>query len=318
MPSSEITVEIAEHPATRAWREFAGGRARPGRIETLKDGSKSAVYRLTGIEGHDAVIAKRCETEGARIERTVYRDVLPGLPLPSLRFYGWIEDGSEFCWLFLEDSGGEPHLLETAKDRGLAARWLARLHLSAATLAQAPGLPGRDAAFYQEQLERARRAMRQSQANRLLAQADRVVLGSVLRACDELEARWQQVADRCARIPRTLVHGDFHSKNLHVRRGAAGLQFFPLDWEYAGWGPPAVDLPEVDLEEYHQAWAEGRCGLDLAAVRRIAGAGVIFQWVAAVNWAATHLPCPYIERGMRRLRSYEAEIPRILARAGRA
>src|SRR5947208_11232788 len=101
-----------EHPAARAWRELRPGRDTPGRIETLHGRQSKAwkrtVYRLAGVgPAGSAVIAKRCLAAQAAPERTLYEEVLPHLPVPVLRYYGFLgEPDGHFCWLFLEDAGG--------------------------------------------------------------------------------------------------------------------------------------------------------------------------------------------------------------------
>src|SRR2546430_12846929 len=55
-----------------------------------------------------SVIAKwsqRSQRAHALIERTVYEEILPGLSVPSLHYYGFLEDSDvDRCWLFLERS----------------------------------------------------------------------------------------------------------------------------------------------------------------------------------------------------------------------
>src|SRR5207249_2967323 len=102
--SRRTTVE--DHPAARAWQEPQPGRGEPASVETLKEAKKSAVYRLNGVwPGGAAIIAKRCVARTAAIERAIYEDILPHLPITALRYYGWTQHDGEFCWLFLEDAG---------------------------------------------------------------------------------------------------------------------------------------------------------------------------------------------------------------------
>ena len=317
MSEMAAAAEIAVHPAIRAWRRLTGTAGRADRVDALKNEEKSAVYRLVGIGGGESLIAKRCEPQCARIERIVYEDVLPCLPLPSLRYYGSLDEG-DICWLFLEDSQGVECLLDDADNQALAASWLANLHAAAAKVPKPPDFPGRGPADYLAELRAAQQTIRNSMGNPLLATDDSSVLESILRAGDALCQSWNRVADFCAEAPSTLVHCDFHGKNLHLRPGLLGPELVPLDWEYAGWGPPAVDLPEVDLRQYHRAIAHAWPSLSFPALQSIAEAGAVFQWVSAVNWAATHLPSRYVEKGMCRMRCYEAGIPQILmAAAGR-
>src|SRR5438477_12942104 len=105
--------DLHEHPATLAWRQFAPRYRQPGQISILKNRGHSRVYRLEAAgPGGAAVVAKQCEPVTAAIERAIYAEILPTLPVTSLRLYGWLsegwlsEDGDRAndapCWLFLE------------------------------------------------------------------------------------------------------------------------------------------------------------------------------------------------------------------------
>ena len=138
-----------EHPAIRAWNELQPQRIAPHKIETLHKGKKSAVYRLEGLGPHgSAVIAKRCRKKTAAIERTVYEEVLPHFPAPTLHYYGCVvEEEDDFWWLFLEDAGGEPYAARLEEHRVLAAHWLGLLHLTAARLPVQARLPARGSGY---------------------------------------------------------------------------------------------------------------------------------------------------------------------------
>src|SRR6266566_5231227 len=83
---------IEEHPAVQAWSRL-GERVEPEAVEELKLKRKSAVFRLHGV-GPDgsAVIVKRCSRPTALIERMLHEECLPGLGIPALRFYVYLED----------------------------------------------------------------------------------------------------------------------------------------------------------------------------------------------------------------------------------
>ena len=113
-----------EHPALAAWLAAGAHRARPSDIECLKDGRKSSVYRLTGAGPRGGgVVAKRCLRESALVERAVYERVLPSLQLTRPEYFGLGDDpDDEYCWLFLEDAGGQAFVHGDAGQRRLAAR----------------------------------------------------------------------------------------------------------------------------------------------------------------------------------------------------
>jgi hypothetical protein len=109
----------------RAWRKLTNRPVGPKSIEIIQEpvrrteeiyctASKPFVYRLTGVgpDGSD-VIAKRYECATASTEWAIYQDVLPYLPVSTLRYYGRVaDDDPQFCWLFLEDAGEEPLFAE--------------------------------------------------------------------------------------------------------------------------------------------------------------------------------------------------------------
>src|SRR5437867_9894428 len=103
-----LPANLAEHRAVKAWSQLEPERIEPETIEVLRlTRKKSAVYRMTGVGPNDAaVVAKRCRTMTASVERVIYETVLSRLSLPALGCYGFVpEPGGEFCWLFLEEVG---------------------------------------------------------------------------------------------------------------------------------------------------------------------------------------------------------------------
>src|SRR2546423_531351 len=106
-----LTENLLEHPAVRAWSQLSCERVAPDSIQVLKRKQKSAAYRLVGARPNGtAIIAKRCQTATARVERAIYESFLPQMPLPALACRGFVpEPEGEFCWLFLDDAGGDEY-----------------------------------------------------------------------------------------------------------------------------------------------------------------------------------------------------------------
>src|SRR5256886_7050263 len=104
---------------------------------------KSNVYRLEGVgQAGSAVIAKRCRTAVAQVERTVYEDILAGLPVASLRYYGFVDEpDAAFGWLFMEEAGGADYSNLLPEHRARAGRWLGLLHAAAAGVGARGRLP---------------------------------------------------------------------------------------------------------------------------------------------------------------------------------
>src|SRR6266568_671198 len=149
---------LAEHPAVQAWSRLGPDRVQPEAVEALKLKRKSAVYRLSGV-GPDgcAIVAKKCLRRTALIERVLHEEYLPGLAVPALRFYGFVDQAaSEFCWLFLEDASAERYSLENSDHRVLAGHWLATVQAAAVAEKLVNHLPRRGPEHYLDCLRKSR------------------------------------------------------------------------------------------------------------------------------------------------------------------
>src|SRR5205807_9046815 len=178
-------------------------------------------------------------------ERTVYEEILPSLKVPSLRYYGFLEEpGGTFCWTFLEEASGAQYSSLLGVNREQAARWLGMLHTSAAEVAAAARLPDAGPTRYQEFARAAREAIPRQFGNPVLTADDVEYLENVLLGVAELEARWGDIDELCSSAPATLVHGDFNGKNIRLGSAGGGSIFLVFDWEEAGWGVPAIDLAQ--------------------------------------------------------------------------
>ncbi len=313
-------VEIAasaEHRAVVAWRTVKSASALPKTILQLKDG-KSAVYRLVGVgQAHSDVIAKRCEASTGVVERTVYEDILPRLPVSGVRYFGAAEeDGGEFIWLFLEDAGDEGYSPAADEHRSLIGRWLAFAHTAATALQPAVQLPERGLEYQKEVLRRAREIVSESRGNPVLAADDARLLEKVLCHSAAMESHWEEIETICDAMPRTLVHGGFDPKNVRVRRSTSGPELLPFDWEAAGWGVPAADLSRADIVAYLST-IDGRWPrLDRRAVERLANVGKMFRCFAAIPGEESNLIGPWQRRALEKLRFYDSLLSEATRDAG--
>src|SRR5262245_2176015 len=295
-PIAILQADLGAHPAVRAWTSLRAGRSAPETLHVLRERRKSSLYRLLGVgAGGSAVIAKRGRSSRAAVERTVYEEALPFLPVTAPRYYGCVPDeaGPEYLWLFLEDVGMEKYSKSSDEHLALAGRWLGEMHAAATRLAATTRLPERlpagGPARYLEHLRSGRRNLLAGLDNPFLAGEEADVLREILRLHDRLEDVWSRVEASCEGLPPTLVHNDFRPKNAYVRSGPLGLQLFPIDWETAGWGQRAADLTRVDLAAYMSALGEGSPDLDLGAVPRMAKVGQILRFLAAIHWESPQL-----------------------------
>lgn len=302
-----------EHPAARAWRRLGRSDAGLTRVECLWQVKRSQVYRLRGIGPSGSLVAKRTSRAIAAIELCIYQQALPRLPLRSLGFEGSLEEPDAW-WLFLEDAGSERAAGPEA--RRLLTDWLAGLHTSAAGVAAELPLPDRGAAYHRERLREARGFLLGSLGNPILAPADRWVLRALAEGMLRLDASWGEIEALCARMPRTLVHGDLIPKNLHLRRTAGAAELLVLDWEMAGVGPVAVDLLDVDAARYAALVAKSWPEVTPERVARWQRCGRLLRSIVATRWEGPQLATPWIERTMACLRIYRRELEESLSSLG--
>jgi len=291
-----------EHPAMQAWRQLYSKRSKPNFIEVLSEGRKSCVFRLDGVgPGGTAIIAKRSKAGEARLEQTIHEEILPDLPIPSLTFYGAVDEPETgFRWLFLEDAENADFGYFSEQHRKLAARWLGLMHVSAERVLAVSRLPDRGPQYYLDHLHSSLRIIEGNRGDPALHSQDREVLDSILSLGRFLESRWMRVVELCRRYPRTLVHCDFVRKNLRVRSATSGVNLVVFDWEMAGYGIPAPDiaeasgrgvprritgsLPDLDLVDYWEVVRESWPHLDLRAMTALAELGAVFRSLLAISW----------------------------------
>jgi hypothetical protein len=336
-----MRTDVLEHPAVKAWIKLQPDRVGPERLEIL-DKQKRAwlrfqsdwletesieslqerkfVYRIKGVGSKgSAVIAKKCEQIAGITERTIYEEILFRLPVPTPRYYGFVEEpDGEFCWLFLEDAGTEqcsPHIRE---HRALAARWLGLMHTSAARVAIKARLPDRGPDYYLEHLRLARDTIQRGVVNSTLSPDDLAVLESLVSRFDVLESCWSTVERFCDRMPKTLVHSDFQGKNMRIRHDQTGIALLPFDWEMSGWGAPAADLAQgirqqVDLAIYWSVVRQFWPHLDVRDIQRMANLGSIFWELATISWKSwpleyEHLSYETVKSAVLTIKSCESRL----------
>jgi len=322
MPKHEtiriLQTDLLAHPAVQAWRELQSVRVEPERIEILKGRlpdqtarKNRFVCRLVGVgPTGSAVIGKRCRLRHAVIESTIYDDILPYLPIPSLNFYGMVEDANgDYCWLFLEDAGEEAYSAHVAEHRTLSAQWLGLVHTSATPVTAPACLPDKGPKHYLNRLQSARDTILRQLVNHALQAHNLAPLEAIVYQYDVLESHWDQVAEFCDGIPQTLVHGDFAARNLRVRRSQDGMELLTFDWGEAGWGVPATDVRAEDVAAYWSVVRKYWPWLNVQAIQRLAIVGKIFRSLDAIYWElfSFKYAYPWLKRSMSIYQSSLAE-----------
>lgn len=288
-----IETDLLEHPAFQAWSELRPMSGKPERIEILKgrisrqnEKFKRIVCRLVGVgDGGASVIAKRCRPSNAETEDTIYKMVLPYLPLPFLKYYGMVkETEGEYFWIFLEDAGEETYLETLDEHRWLSAKWLAKLHTTATRNANQGPLPRKGTSHYLKLLQSNRESILEKISMHRIQGEDLEPFDDILTNFDMLVGNWEQFEDLCQRLPQTLVHGDFVPKNLRILSTNGKMLFMPFDWGEAGWGSPVTDTMHVDYEAYWSYVRSSWSWLSLRDIQRSAIVGKIFRSLDAINW----------------------------------
>ncbi len=329
MPISEILPDnLLEHDAVRAWNSLRTAPSEPNAVQVLKRKTKSAVYRLAGLNAGDSiVIAKRCYAATAEVERVIYQQVLPRLVLPALRCYGYVrEPAGDYCWLFLDEAAGLEYSAAKESNRVLAGRWLGALHCASRDCGRRPGLPDRDCAYYRQELCFVVERIEKLQTNPVVPEEDVLALQSLVAQCQLVEAHWEELQDRCRAMPHTVVHGDFVSKNVRIRSTNGDPALLVFDWELAGWGVPATDFSRFlggtvspDLEAYCAAMEERGYPMDRRVVKRVAECGGFFRLLDDMAWACQCIVNDayiYLEKPISCLRRYEMQLAPLLQCVG--
>jgi len=302
---------LAAHPAVAAWRQLTPDAPDPGRIEVLRQGKKSTTYRLVeSTPGGASIIAQRACMAKALIERTVYEEILPHLPVTSPRYYGCRAEDPHFVWLFLEDIGDERYTPTDRAQQALAGRWVGLMHTAAERVPAARGLPDGGPSRYLDHLRAGLQTIRANLVNPALTD-DAAMLGRLASDLDRLEGAWAALERASTGLPATLVHGDLRRKNLYIRNGAGLPSLYAIDWETAGWGVPAADLARIDLPTYwsvvRSVWPDVR----LEDVRRLGAVGRIFLELIGIRWVSPQLGYDsplYLSRPMSWLRVMHARL----------
>jgi Ser/Thr protein kinase RdoA (MazF antagonist) len=172
-------------------------------------------------------------------EIEAYRSILAPRRLGPTCYGAVIDDRIGRYWLFLERAPGlELYQVDLAVWRQVA-RWLAAMHTSlgaqaeSPTRAQSAHLLSYDADFFRVWLRRAQTFLQQIEASQS---------GADQRGIEWLAERYDQVVERLAALPVTMIHGEFYASNVLVQQTAGDLRVCPVDWEMAGVGPGLIDL----------------------------------------------------------------------------
>jgi aminoglycoside phosphotransferase (APT) family kinase protein len=276
---------LRPHPALLAWERLGNHPATDVSVEVVSQKEKASVYRLRGAgPGGSDVIAKQCSPENAAVETKVYQELLPSLPVTRVELLGSTADDGA-VWMFLMDAPGEKFSHADPIHCAAVSSWIAEVHTGADGHDLLNTLPDRDAEYFIGRLKLARWQIRRRLEIESLDDNARKVLTDVVRQCDELERRWDDLAEACAALPATLVHGDFSALNIRVALTSDGPTVYAFDWEKSGRGPVAVDFVRGLMpERYHAVAVRQWPQLTVQDVDRMAAFGRILRPLTH-NWS---------------------------------
>jgi hypothetical protein len=312
------------HPAVRMWGRLEGiGRRRPGAVEVLtsqkgRRGGTSPVYRLQGAgEAGSPIIAKRASRRSVEAEQRVYEEILPSLPIASLRSYGVVDEpDTDFAWLFLEDAGGEWYAGTNPAHRALAADWLGTIHVGTARMPLADWLPPRGPERFLADLRASRDALTAVPAASALDGRCSRLRQRLVNQFVTLEAHWPDLEELLGRMPKCLVHADFFGKNIRVRDDGFGPRLYVFDWGAAGWGVPAEDFAGLDISIYWRAIRGSWPHLDLETLERLSAAGTIFRCLACIEPTAASAAQGWADWAVLDLERYEGPLAQAIGALG--
>jgi hypothetical protein len=209
--------------------------------QLLRKWKLSEVYRITFPTG-DTQIVKWGGEEMAR-EMDIYSQLLGPLRIRSPQIYGYHKN-NDGGLIIMEDAGErdleqqpmEKYFLEAAKE-------LARLRITAANSLESGTIPNS-----------VRNAFTVTRED-FLGQLEDLIHSPLLNDDPILQRvhNWlpEQLNQLYQEVPLTLVHHDYHAKNLLVQRD----RILPIDWSNAYLSPHLGDLYSLMLE------AQSFCGL---------------------------------------------------------
>jgi hypothetical protein len=290
-----IESNILEQPAVKVWLQINPNNELPTRIETLRRwaSSKPFVCRMLGIGAEStSVIAKRCKLAAGLREKLFYEEILPQLGMSSLKYYGSYQEEDEHLWLFLENAGDQQFSFHKPNDCRAAVEWLMNLHTSSARQGKPSKLIERGPAYYYERLTTAKKILRPHVDRDIFSMSARQTLADTLDLINSIASNWDSIASLYERLPHCVIHGDFKSKNIHLRSDQQQTSVLVFDWEYAGWGIPGIDMWRLDEDQYLAAVKNHWPQTDITTIHELKLLGSIFRFIDSYFWEVQRLHHP--------------------------
>ncbi len=166
-----------------------------------------------------------------------YRRILAANGLGAACYGAFTDDQAHRYWLLIERVPGvELWQIDDVGTWEGVARWLARFHRTFAD--EGEHVVRRNPYL----LDYGPEFLRLWPVRAINAASKQGVEHARLERMASLVARYDQVVDRLAGVPRAFVHGEFYPSNVLVGVNRERGAVWPVDWEMAGVGPPLLDL----------------------------------------------------------------------------
>lgn len=303
--------------AKTAWDVFSG-RVPPAPILTLRgprDEGKSVVLGLGPVgPGGRRVVAKELLATAADAECAIYQDILPALSLRGPELLGRTESlVPGRAWLFLEEVSGPPLDKRDRHHVAIASRWLGAFHV--AGLDVATSLPQRGPDHYESLIALTLSEIDDLPSNPAIHRRHVTTLRRISGHLERLLSNWGTLAGLYLRLPASVVHGDFKANNMIFSGRVALAELRVFDWSEAHRGPWSTDLWWVDPIEYGKALATNGHRFRQMEVDDWRALGSMLRWVLAVSWEIPGLRYEWVERGMRRMATYEERLHAAIAKS---
>lgn len=313
----------SEHIAIRAWQNLCNSSSIPTSVELLLNAKgrppnrKTRIYRLSGaaVEGN-TVIAKLAASDTIDVEHFVYKDVLPSIRVPCLKCYGRVTHDNTRAWLFLEEALGKRYDEDSAPDRQLASKTLARIHTATTDMDLSGQLPKHDADRYVSCLKNGRQLIRENMDNPAFCQDDISLLNSISSMLEQVERIWPDLENALSKMPQCLVHGDFVGKNVFIDKKRAPHSMYVIDWDIAGWGAPAFDIERLPLTHYRRYCKSRWHYIEKDEFDFMATVGQIFRNIGLIQATSQSLCYDWVADAIRDLQTYGAFLNKALDRYG--
>jgi aminoglycoside phosphotransferase (APT) family kinase protein len=306
-----------------AWNEATGDAIGPQRVVPIRParwsepGHHLYVFEIEGSRDAPAAVAMLGSAARVEFERVVYEAVLSRTSLSRLRYYGWLPHSTPgLAWQFVEFVEPRSFRRDDPSHAAALASWLGHLHAIGREVVSLPELPDRGVDVHRAHLATAITALGAAGDDGDYADAvQREQIEHLASALDDVERRWDRNDARLRELPHGFIHGDLKPDNVGCVTQPE-LRVVAYDWEYAGWGPLAVDIGTTMvhtdvaaryLRTLRAEWPDLRA----ADVEYMGRVGEILRAVMAIRWLVDAIP---LKPAHKVLRGIDAQVAVIGAR----